>query len=203
MINLKKITLFFTVLCFCLLLVPTTVQASEVYSDFFTVDLRVGEENGIAPGDIFTETFVIENTADHTIKVRLYDVDNVKDSPLYPILTAGWAKEEQDIETFVGFDNLKSNWYIVKPGEKLELTLDMHFPAEYGNTYQGKALKAKFIFESRIPREVVGDTGKPNPDVPKTGDESNLLLWGVLSTVSGCALMLILWADKRRKNGQA
>lgn len=204
MITLKKIRLFFTALCICLLLVPMTVQATEVTSEFFTVDLLVGEQNNIAPGDTFSDTVEIENTAKHKIKVRVYDVDNVDDSKLYPVITAGWVKEGEEV-TFVSFDDLTpTEWYTIESGKTLSLPLDMYFPAECGNEYQGATLAARFIIEARIPREEVGDIDSDIDDTnPKTGDQFNLQLWGMISTVSGGALLVLLLAGNKRRSKQA
>ena len=71
-ITLKKLKTFFVTLCLCLLFIPTTVEAKEVEvkkeqkdvtSEFFTVILEVGEHECIGPGDTFSETFKIKNTA--------------------------------------------------------------------------------------------------------------------------------------------
>ena len=181
-----------------------TVQATEVTSEFFTVDLLVGEQNNIAPGDTFSDTVEIENTAKHKIKVRVYDVDNVDDSKLYPVITAGWVKEGEEV-TFVSFDDLTpTEWYTIESGKTLSLPLDMYFPAECGNEYQGATLAARFIIEARIPREEVGDIDSDIDDTnPKTGDQFNLQLWGMISTVSGGALLVLLLAGNKRRSKQA
>lgn len=207
-IKLKKLSRILTALCLCLLLVPAKAHASEVKSDFFTVDFTIGHHETLAPGDTVRDYLEIENTADYDIKVRIYDVDNVRNSKLYSVMTAGWVDKDGEAE-LVSFDKLtSSDWYEVKKGKTLQIPIDFHFPAECGNEYQGAELNARFIVESRIPKEQVGDIDdgitdtKPKAnatDIPKTGDDFNLYLWSMISTVSGSALLILLLAAARRK----
>lgn len=200
MITMKKIIRLFVMLCVCLLLAPMKVQATEITSEFFTTELYVGEEHNIAPGDTFTDAFTIKNTASEPIKVRVYDVDNVGDSKLYPVITASWI-EEGKTAVFGSLDDLApSEWYTVEPGKNLTLMLSMHFPEECGNEYQGATLAAKFIFESRIPKEVVGDIeldSEADDTNPKTGDQFNMNFWGMMCSISGGALLIVLLAGNK------
>lgn len=202
---MKKLRLIFTALCICLLLVPMTVQATEVTSDFFTIDLDVKDHGMIGPGDIFTETFTIDNTAKSQIKVRLYDVDNKGDSKLYPVIKARWHNQEKEV-AFIELDKMDSDWYTINAGKELDLKLEMYFPAECGNEYEGADFAARFIFEARIPEQAVGDYDGPgfssNSDTPQTGDSFNPLVFAGLATASGCVLLILLWAEKRRKSKQ-
>lgn len=195
---MKKLKLILAALCICLLLVPMTVQAREVTSEFFTVDLDVGHHDNIGPGDTFTETFSIENTSKTKIDVRVYDVDNKENSKLYPVLEAGWANEGTAVK-FDSFDKLKTDWFSIDPGETADLKLDIHFPIDCGNEYQGTTLEARFIFEARIPDRAVGNYG-PDSDSPQTGDSFNPMFWGILATASGCMLLIVLWTKKRKRD---
>ena len=38
------------------------------------------------------------------------------------------------------------------------------------------------------------------PDIPKTGDDSNLLLWGGIAAVALCCMMVVLILGKRRED---
>ena len=200
MIKLKKFSQILTLLCLCLFLFPVKAHASEVKSDFFTVDLSVGEHNCIGPGDTFRETIEIKNTTDYPIKVRIFDVDNINDSKLYPVLMAAWAEDEEESK-FVSFDELTpSEWYVVEKGKTLHMPMDVHFPLECGNEYQGTTATARFIVEARIAKEVVGDFDQETDDTnPKTGDSFNLRFWSTVSTVSGLGLLIVLLVASRRK----
>lgn len=195
---MKKLITFFAALCLCLLLVPVTAEAQEVTSKYFTVDVEVGNHGSIAPGDTFTETFEIKNTAAKEITVRLYSVTNIDNSKLFPVIRANFDVVGESTQK-TNLDKLKTNWYTLKAGKSMEMDLSMLFPPECGNEYQGAALKARFTFEVRIPSD--DTTGGANISThPKTGDTANIPLWSCLAAVSGgAALIFLFFLCKKQK----
>lgn len=161
----------------CLLLIPVTAHASEVESDYISVDFTIGKHDGIAPGDTFSDSVTVTNDSEQTIKARLSKVENIDNSVLYPILT---AKLHTD-SLFGSFDDLSTDWFTIEPSRTYKLQLDMYFPVEYGNEYQNEELSARFFFETQLP-----ENGTTEP--PQTGDCSDLILW----MIAGFASFIIM-----------
>lgn len=187
---MKKLKSIFMVFCLLLFIYPMEVKAEETKSEFFTVNLEVGEHNCVAPGDIFTETFTIKNTYNKPIRVRVCKVSNVEDSVLYSALKAGWINGNSPVN-FGSFDNLTTDWFSIGVGQSLDMELDMYFPFELGNEYQATKLIAEFTFECRVPKDAV--------NAPDTGDTSQLVLWASLTAFSGLTFLILLFFQKRKR----
>lgn len=188
---MKKLKSIFLVFCILVSLCPLQVFADSTESKFFKVDVDIGKHLCVAPGDTFTETFYVKNKSGKSIKVRVCDVDNINNSTLYSILKAGWVNEA-GTSNLGKFDDLTTDWFTIGAGQTLGLELDMYFPFELGNDYQGTELRSEFVFECRVPKD-----GKVEiNNVPYTGDNSNTALYATLAICSGFAIILLL---KKRK----
>lgn len=186
---MKKLKLIFTVFCICLLLIPTAAFATERTSDYFTVILDIGHHESIGPGDVFSDTFTVNNTTRKPIRVRVYQVQNRDDSVLYPVLQAGWVSQDGEVN-YGSFDNLVTDWYDIPVGGSLNLPLSVYFPSNYGNEFEDATLAAEFTFETRVPDDEVR---------PDTGDGFNLIFWGGMAVGSAAVMIILILNGKRSK----
>ena len=76
--------------------------------------------------------------------------------------------------------------------DELYYEITAYLDTSVGNEYQNKDLIADFNWW-------VEETGNLD-DSPKTGDTSNIMLWAVLTAVSGCVLILLLFMRRRKED---
>lgn len=192
---MKKIKFLFILLCISLLMLPMAVHAEDngdKKSKYFSVDLLVETHTGLGPGDYFSEEFTITSTSEETIKVRMYDIQNIGDTFLYSAIKAGWASS--DSETVYGaFDELQktTDWISLEPGETHVMRLNMYFPAECKNIYQGTEMTVRFFYECNGDIEI---------NVPQTGDNSNVFQWILVGGASLLILLILIFTRKKNES---
>lgn len=153
----------------------TTVHAQE--SDFvFDISSDAKGNENIAPGDTFTYTYTVKNTTNEDAEVRLKEVV---------------CKDSLNCDS----SSLQTEWKAIPSGKSVDYQIDVLFPAEAKNEYQGKELHALAVFEARSDADVTVDTGKDTATI-KTGDSNDIVGISILLLSAGTVMALVLW--KRR-----
>lgn len=182
-------------------MVSLKAEAKEITATFqgntFELDTSSDAWNydGVLPGDSFTYEYTIRNATKDAVRVRLLEIRNEVSSELYEILQVSFnGGSIEDMNT------IRSDWYVLKPGEESVQTLRVYFPDEALNEYQGKELHAKAVFqaetEGKFSTAVTGNTS-----TIKTGDGMRLRLYVSLAVGSVLCLFMIL-IHRWRGNGK-
>ena len=168
---------------------------TDLFSDF----------KGVMPGDSITQQILVKNDASHGVKITVYmrslgAQENTDDflSQLYltvaqrgdSIMFAAPADETAQLTDWVCLGTIYSGGEIT-----LDVTLDV--PITLGNEYQHEI--GYIDWEFKVEEFPIGDD---DPEVPKTGDDANVLLYAGLMLASLLAMILLLLANKRQKNKQ-
>lgn len=161
---------------------------------------------GVMPGDSLTQKITVKNDADNKIKAKIYirsfgahedskeflsqlglKVAKSKDNEMAYMFDAA-ANETAQLTDWVCLGTLYSGGEV-----NLDVTLDV--PVELSNEFQEKIgyLDWEFMIEE-LPVE------DSDPDIPKTGDNSNIGLW---ITIVLCSLIMIIillvWRKKDKE----
>lgn len=161
---------------------------------------------GVMPGDFLTQKITVKNDADNKIKAKIYirslgahedskeflsqlglKVAKSKDNEMAYMFDAA-ANETAQLTDWVCLGTLYSGGEV-----NLDVTLDV--PVELSNEFQEKIgyLDWEFMIEE-LPVE------DSDPDIPKTGDNSNIGLW---ITIVLCSLIMIIillvWRKKDKE----
>ena len=157
---------------------------------------------GVMPGDTLTEQIMIRNDTSHGVKIRVYmrshgAQENTDDflSQMYltvkqngdSILFAAPADEKAQLADWVYLGTVYS-------GGQINLDVTLEVPITMGNAYQNDIGYIDWEFKiEEFPIE------PSDPEPPKTGDESDILLYSamMLLSLAGCAILLL--GGKRRK----
>lgn len=173
---------------------PLKAEAKESASKYFSVHMNIENHKHIAPADYFLETFTLENQTSSPVKVRISEVSNIDDSLLYSVLQAKWDLPGMS-DTYISFDELTTDWFMLEPGETQKMHLNIYFPHHLGNEYQTAALKAKFLFECRLSENEKVTIDSQNSEnhftissVPSTGDN----LWAQIFHILGNCVTALL-----------
>ncbi len=156
---------------------------------------------GIMPGDSLTQKIHIHNDVKNGVKIKLYlksagasqdsadflsqlklTVSQDGNSPLY----SGPANESGNLSQWVYLGTFYS-------GAQVDLTVTLDVPLELDNAYQEAIGYLDWQFKAE---ELPIEPGDPEP--PKTGDDSNLFLPVILTAVSGIAVLILLFARKKK-----
>ncbi len=177
---------------------PAVVNGQDTIEEkqFFAVDLNSENNLCIGPGDVITETISVRNLSNHVIQVRLHQVENIQNSLLFDAVGARW--ENDDSGVYHKLKYFSGEWMPIAAKETLQLKLQLYFPAELDNAYQGQDLSARLIFScvgDNHQGEIEASAGSlPAPD---TGD-TNLIAEYTLLLLVG-SLLLGRIAHERKK----
>ena len=162
----------------------------------------------VMPGDVRTETITVSNTARCCDFIKVYMravAHNEQTNPLSPKV-----EETESVASMSDFlsqlsmrvwdgdkliyeaspdelDGLRSNVYLgtLRRNQSLELRVELVIPTDLGNEYANRVGEVDWVF-------VIEEFDDSNPDVPKTGDESHVLLYATLMGISLMGLVLLL-----------
>ena len=162
----------------------------------------------VMPGDVRTETITVSNTARCCDFIKVYMravAHNEQTNPL-----SQKVDETESVASMSDFlsqlsmrvwdgdkliyeaspdelDGLRSNVYLgtLRRNQSLELRVELVVPADLGNEYSYRVGEVDWVF-------VIEEFDDSNPDVPKTGDESHVLLYATLMGISLMGLVLLL-----------
>ncbi|MBE6926762.1 MAG: hypothetical protein E7461_07980 [Ruminococcaceae bacterium] len=176
-------------------------------TDLFT------EYKGVMPGDTLRQKITVKNDSSHESKVKIYlrSLGAHEDSEGFlSQLRLKVQKSNSNTMAYM-FDAAASetaqlsDWVclgVLYSGGEVDLDLVLEVPVELDNSFQDTAgyLNWEFMIEE-FP------IGPDDPKPPKTGDNSNLLLWTVMFVGAGILFIIILlpWRkrDKEEENKSA
>ena len=173
----------------------------EPGSDYSPTDLFT-DFKGIMPGDSITQTVTINNKASNEVKVKIYMRALGAQEDTDEFLSQMTLTVTQKTDTIL-FDAPAdqtaqlTDWVCLGTfysGAKVDLDVALNVPIEMGNEFQDQIGYLDWEFKvEEYPIE------KGDPESPKTGDTSNIMLYTGLMAVSLVAVaILVLLAKKRR-----
>lgn len=170
----------------------------------------------VAPGTGNTYEFFLENTGnvplDYTVKVEAWfgDEDDASDDIIIPIYAnlktledkylLGSASAKAPIILLDGIENRGS----VGVNKVIPYSLEWEWPFELNDEYDtwlgNLAVDQDITLTIRITTQA-SYSADPNTDdgIPKTGDESQVLIFGGLMAASGMMLIILLMPRRRRE----
>lgn len=160
----------------------------------------------VMPGDSISQTITVKNDASNKVKVKIY----MRSAGAHPESVEFLSKlhlrveKSKDNTMAYMFDSSAdttaqlSEWVCLGTlysGGKVDLNVILDVPAELDNTYQDEIgyLDWEFMIE-----EFAIEPSDPEP--PKTGDESRVVVWSVLMVGSLTVLIILLFGKKKKED---
>ena len=159
----------------------------------------------VMPGDSITQPITVKNDASNKVKVKIYmralgahedskeflsqlrlRVEKSEDNTMAYMFDAA-AHETAQLTDWVCLGTLYS-------GGEVNLNVILDVPVELDNAYQQQIgyLDWEFMIEEY-------EIEPTDPEPPKTGDDAQIILWTGLMLMSLCALIILLFAWKRKE----
>lgn len=151
------------------------------------------------PGDRWDDKIIIKNESDYDYQVSLVEIaNNIKDDALYNIVESTITFDDEVIYkgTLNAFINCTEKWIDIKAKNKIVFKVSFYAPDELDNSYQGKDLNAKFVFEARI-EELPVDSG--NGKIVQTGLNDTMENTSTIFSIMICIGSLIIVILIKRK----
>ena len=173
-------------------------------SDYSPTDLFPNFKE-VMPGDTLMQPITVKNKASNKVKIKVYmralgahpDSEEflsqlqlrVEKATLneMPYMFDAAASETAQLTEWVLLGTLYS-------GGKIDLEVLLDVPTTLGNDYQDQI--GYLDWEFKIEQLPIEPT---DPEPPKTGDNTQIWLWGALMGASFCGLVLLALLRKRKK----
>ena len=150
---------------------------------------------GVMPGDVLTEKIPVKNAKSTGMKVKIYmralgaqlDTDEFLSQMTLTVKNASTklfeapANQTAQLTDWVCLGTLSA-------GGEMVLDVELNVPIEMGNDFANQIGYLDWQFKVE---EI--------PETPKTGDESNLLLYGTMAAVSLVLLITVVTVYKRKR----
>lgn len=208
---MKKLIPFLLALVLVLTMATTAFAASNVTLDgesekfvfapgskYSLTDLFTNFK-GVMPGDKLTQKVTVKNTVDDKADVKIYmralgaHADSVKFLNQMDLTVTASSGNTALFQAAADQSAQLTEWTCLgtfKPGAEIDLDVTLEVPVEMDNEFQNAVGYLDWQFKAEI---------LPIPETPKTGDTSNLLLYGGLAVVSLLALVAVVVIYKKRK----
>lgn len=161
---------------------------------------------GIMPGDSLTQRITVRNDASNEVKVKIYlrslGAENGSEDFLSQMhITVSKSSDDQMEYMFEEAENHSesiNDWIllgVLYSGGTVDLDVTLDVPISMGNDYQEKIgyLDWQFMVEE-FPCE------SEDPQPPKTGDESQILLYSVMAAAGIFTFILLFRIRQKKKN---
>jgi len=161
---------------------------------------------GVMPGDTLTQKITVRNEADNKVKVNIYlrAQGAHQDSQEFLSQLKLQVKASEENTAAYMFDAAASEkaqlyeWVCLGTlysGGEVDLDVTLSVPAQLDNRFQDQV--GYLDWEFMVEELEIEDT---DPEVPPTGDNSQMVLWIVLMALSLTLMILLpLWRRKKKE----